>query len=280
MKIKHGFISTALIGIAAGVVRILQYKMTIGADGYYIGGHLSDLLRGILVGLFASGAIWSIICGLMQKKSQAVLPHHFTRSAAARILFLLLAPAALADGLYRLSTSADTLSLVLGVLCIASALTWLLLGIRGKQTPVLAILPVLQLGAMIIDYFWHTYKFIQVSEYTLGILGLCALVYFALLLTKAMIGADCSKQRLAIGSFMLMIFGAATLMAPLAGGFRIPLLLTAIQCFLYCLLAALMLIWLPEKSEPAPKAEGPDLEALNEYISELPEVEEDDENEL
>ncbi len=279
MKIKHGFISTALIGFFAGAVRILQYILTIDEEGYYIGGALSNFLEGVLAGLLICGIGLGILLGAMQQKTQVALPHHFAKSTPPRVLFLLIAAVFLADGIWRLAAAGSALDRIIGILCVGAALNWGLLGLQGKLVPVLSLLPILQAGALIIDYFWRTYKYIQVSEYAIGILGLCALAYFILALMKAMTGADCSECRLARSGFCLTVLSFAAFMAPLASELQIGQIFLALEGLLFSLLAALILIWLPEKPAVHRQTAIPDPAVLKEYISDLPEIQEENEEE-
>lgn len=276
MKTKHCFLSAALIGIAAGVVRILQYIWTIDPRGFYLGDRRSDFLAGCLVGLLAVGVLFGILSGIRQKKEPAAL-YHFGKSTPTRLLFLVLAAVSIADGIFRLAGGIS----VPTVLCFLGGVAWLVLAFRGTFPPFMELLPLLQLGGLIVDYFRSTYKYIQISEYSLRLLGLCAMAYFALVLIKTMTGADCPRGRLITAACLLLIFGVVSFLAPLAGGFEWSKLLFAVHGFTYCLLAALTLIWLPEgKLSPAAPIETPNPDTMNEYISDLPEIQEEDKDVL
>lgn len=274
MKTKTCFLRAAILGLTAGVVRVLQYIRAIDPRGFYLPGGQAEFLSGLLVGLLAVGALFSVLSGIRQKKAQATLSHHFCQSSPTRILFFLLAAVSLADGLFRVLHVGPS---VTALLCFSGGLTWLLFGALGKVLPFLNLLPLLHLGGLIVDYFSQTYKYIQISEYSLSLLGLCAMTYFALLLLKTLSGADCSRRRLIAGSSLLLTFGATSFLAPLSSGFSVSALLFAVHGFVYCLLAALTLIWFPEeKATVAPATSSPDLQELNTYISDIPEVQEDE----
>ncbi len=274
MKIKNCFLGSALIGFAAGVVRILQYIFTIDDRGFYTDGRLSSFMAGLLVGLLAVGAVWSILCGALQKKDQAVFFHNYCKSTPTRVLFILLAAVSVADGVLRLVTDGFS---IIPLLCLAGGIAWFTLGMTGAFPTLMGLMPLLHLGGLIVDYFRNTYKYIQVSAYSLGLLGLCAMIYFALVLIKVLAGAECTRRRLVGAGCILLVFGFASFLAPLAGGFSLNGLLFAAHGFTYCLLAALTLIWLPEgKHMPAPLAESPDPNTLDQYINEIPEVQEDE----
>lgn len=276
MKTKHCFLSAALIGIAAGVVRILQYIWTIDPRGFYLGDRRSDFLAGCLVGLLAVGALFSLFCGIRQKKSPATL-YHFGKSTPTRLLFLVLAAVSVSDGIFRLAGGIS----IPTVLCFLGGIAWLILALRGTFPPFMELLPLLQLGGLIVDYFRSTYKYIQISEYSLSLLGLCAMAYFALVLIKTLAEAECPRGRLITASCLLLVFGVTSFLAPLAGGFEWSKLLFAVHGFTYCLLAALTLIWLPEsKNDQAAPIETPNPDTMNEYISDLPEVQEDEQDVL
>ncbi len=274
MKSKNCFLSAASLGVVAGAVRVLQYIWAIDSRGFYYHNEWADFLSGLLVGLLAVGALFSLFSGIRQKKEQVNLSYHFCQSAPTRILFFLLAAVSLGDALYRfLSVGFSPMIL----LCIFGSFTWALFGITKQILPFMNILPLLHLGGLIVDYFRQTYKYIQVSEYALSLLGLCAMTYFALLLLKALSGADCSRRRLVTGCCLLLTLGAASFIAPLTAGFSVSDLLFAVHGFTYCLLATLTLIWLPEKAVTQPPvSSSPDLQEMNTYISEIPEVQEDE----
>lgn len=276
MKTKHCFLSAALIGIAAGVVRILQHIWTIDPRGFYLGGRLSDFFAGCLVGLLAVGLLLGIFSGIRQKKEPATL-YHFGKSTPTRLLFLILAAVSVSDGIFRLAGGIS----IPAVFCFLGGIAWLILALRGTFPPFMELLPLLQLGGLIVDYFRSTYKYIQISEYCLGLLGLSSMAYFALVLIKTLSEADCTKGRLITASSFLLVFGVTSFLTPLTDGFEWSKLLFAVHGFTYCLLAALTLIWLPEgKHSPSAPIETPNLDALNQYISDLPEVQEDEQDDL
>ena len=274
MKIKNCFLGSALIGFFAGVVRILQYIFTIDDRGFYTDSRFSSFMGGLLVGLLAAGVVWSIACGLTQKKEQALFFQVFTKSTPTRVLFLILAAVSLADGILRWITAGLSIT---PILCLAGGIAWFALGMSGVFLPLMELMPLLQLGGLIVDYFKHTYKYIQVTTYSLGLLGLCAIIYFALILIKVLSGAECTRRRLVSGSCILLVFGSSSFLAPLADSFTLSGLIFAVHGFTYCLLAALTLIWLPEgKHVPTPPKDTPDPNELDQYINEIPEVQEDE----
>lgn len=274
MKTKHCFLGAAAIGFLAGVIRILQHTWTIDPRGFYTEGLLSSLLAWLLVGLLAVGAVWSIVCGATQKRGQAIFFRSFCTSTPTRVLFILLAAISFADGGLRLMEAGLSLT---PCLCLAGGIAWLTMGLTGAFLPMMELMPLLQLGALIVDYFKNTYKYIQVSTYSLGLLGLCAATYFALVLIKVLNGADCARGRLTTASCLLVLFGCTSFLAPLADGFSLQALIFAVHGFTYCLLAALTLIWMPEgKHLAVPENEVPDPNELDQYINEIPEVQEDE----
>ena len=58
MKIKHGFIGAWSIGLAAALLRAVQYITVIDKEGYYTKGGLSSFLGGMLIGLMAIGVLF------------------------------------------------------------------------------------------------------------------------------------------------------------------------------------------------------------------------------
>ncbi|MBR6793310.1 MAG: hypothetical protein IKM48_02995 [Clostridia bacterium] len=274
MKIKNCFTGAAIIGFLAGVLRVLQYIFTIDDRGFYTDGRLSTLAAGVLVGLLAGGVLWSIVCGGSQPKGQALFFQKYCSSTPTRVLFAVLGLISIADGILRIT--AEGLSLI-PMLCIVGGLAWLSISAFGAFLPLMELMPLLQLCGLIVDYFRHTYKYIQVSEYALSLLGLCAITYFALVLLKVLSGAECTRRRLVGASCILLVCGCSSFLAPLAGGFSLNALIFAVHGFAYCLLAALTLIWLPEGKPPVTVPnEAPKPEALDQYINEIPEVQEDE----
>ena len=79
MKSQHGLLAAGTAGLAAGILRIVQYRLTIDRDGYYLEGALSDILSGVLIGLLAAGTAFCLICGLLQKKEQCSFSAVFGR---------------------------------------------------------------------------------------------------------------------------------------------------------------------------------------------------------
>lgn len=278
MKNKQGFYGAAAIGGAAGVLRVLQYIFTIDQEGYYARSGFSSFLSGMLIGILAVGVLWSFFSGRSQKQavSFGILPK---RNPLEQICFALLGGTALINGLVQLiGSGGSALPALAGLLMLAGGAGWLLLAAKGSRAPALiGLLPVLQLAALLLVYFRETYKFIQVSEYTIVTLGLCALCYFTLLLMKVQAGAECTKARLTVAACLVLVFGGAAFIAPLAGNFSPMLLLQCVQGSGFILLAALVLKQLPEDAAPAEEPqEAPDLSQLDEYISNIPDVEENE----
>lgn len=277
MKIKQGFYGAAAIGIAISVLRILQYILSIDAEGYYKAGGLSSFLSGMLIGLLAVGAIWSILCGFKMKAAVS-FRRLIGEKPIVKVCFAALGISGMASGVLKLIGAKGTLPILGAVLILAGGICWLLLAIKGSLPGLAVLLPVAGIIAEILLYFWNTYKFIQVSEYALVLLGLCCLCLFTLLLMKALAGADCSKGRLATAACFTLIFGGAAFLAPLAGGITPDAILRGIEGIAFILLAAFALKQLPGADAPATEEtwESPDLSHLNEYISNLPEVEENE----
>ena len=270
MKIKHGFIGAWSIGLAAALLRAVQYITVIDKEGYYTKGGLSSFLGGMLIGLLAIGVLFCFLAGRKKK-----VPLTYSELiGGSSVPMVLLGAVSLADGIYRLIFAKVLLPRVVAVLCLLGAIGWIVIGLMGKRAPsILGLLPIIQMGAIIIDYFWNTYKYIQVSEYALTVLALSAACFFVLLIMKALAEADCSKGRLMIGGCLLTILGLPAFPVSLMGGLTASRIFLAAEGVLLLLIAADVLRRLAKPCAPAPK-EGPDLSALNEYINNLPEVEE------
>lgn len=270
MKVKQGFMGSLLIGVLAGILRIIQYLFAIEKDGFYIRGALASFSSGVLTGLLLVGLVWSILAG-RKKKEQ----FDYAAFSGRNLWFILLGAVFAADGIYRVFTAQSTLMRVVGILCLAGALSWLLIGFLGRKVPgLLGLLPIFGFGGMIVAYFWQTYKYIQISEYTIVNLGLCVLCFFTMLLMKGFAGADCTRGRLTTAACLVLIFTPAACIAPLVDGLGIPDIFLACEGLLLLFLADITLQEIgtePQSSEPA---EAPDPAELNEYINNLPEVEE------
>ena len=298
MKTKHFLYGGVCLGIATALLRIVQYTSAIDEQGFYRAGSLSSFLSGCLVGLMLVGCVWSLLAKARQKEqvtAEALLPH-----GAADLLFWGLALASAAFGIYRIYLAATHGSLdfnlpgsipqpsyyfgeptldwpgaLVGGLSLLGAIGWVVLCYR-RETGFM-LLPILQLGAIIIDYFWATYQFIHVSGYILMTLGLCVLLLCTVSLAKASVGAVCTRGRLAGFS----VLAVCTLPACFTDAFfhpTLPNLLLAVLAFLFYALAIFILLQL-DKPTPLPQeeAEAPDLSALNQYFSEIPEEEQNDE---
>lgn len=281
MKMKQGFIGAGVIGLLAGVLRVVQYIFTIDNEGYYKTGALSGFLGGMLVGLLAAGLVWSLLCGAAQKKKLVSCDDLFGGSRWASVCFAVIGISALFEGLVRLLTAHTGLFLLAAVLMMAGGLCWVVLAFIPNRLPaLLGLLPIAQMGTAVLLYFAETYKYIQVSEYSLGILALCTECLLTLLIMKARAGAECTQKRLAGVACAILVFGFAATLAPIARiqTFNWSALCGTLRGIAFMLLAAVVLKQMSRPPKPLP-AEAPDLSALNEYISDLPEVEDEQPNE-
>ncbi len=283
MKIKS-FITGALsFGLAAGVLRTIQYLTVIDSDGFFKKDNLTVLLNGCLIGLLGIGLIWSLLSGLKQK-AQAPFADLYPRGLSDLLFFGLAAVAAF-EGIYRLYTLLRTppingIELLVSILCLLGALGWVSLSKRSAT--LLAIFPILHLSASIIDYFWATYQYIHISGYVLMVLGLCTLVLFTTMLMKAASGATCSRGRMVGFSTLAISMIPATFIEPFFNP-TLPNIILALQGGLTFFLALLTLIQLSKpaptpKSAPTTEPNQPDLAALNQYFAEIMEEDEDNES--
>ncbi|PWM40572.1 MAG: hypothetical protein DBX52_02825 [Clostridiales bacterium] len=281
MKIKPGFISVFLIGLIAGILRVAQYILAIDEEGYYLKGGLPRFLEGFLVGLLLVGLAWAVFCGIARKSVQVGFSSLGLEALYPRILFALLGLTAAAQGILCLTGSVKPTSVLVGLFCLLGAIGWFLPARLGRATGLTALLPLLHLGAAVIAYFWDTYKYIHISEYALGLLGLCVLLFFALNLMKIVAGGEVPQHRLARAGFYTLLFSFASFLAPAAGmmlhGWKAETLLLCLTGLLYILLAVYTLRRLPA-AVVFPRAEGPDVSEMNDYISDIPEIKENDEN--
>ncbi len=300
MKIKHFLYGGLGLGLAAGLLRISQYIFTIDEQGFFRTGNSASLLNGCLVGLLLIGCLWSFLAK-MQKKEQVTAKVLFPRGAAD-LIFGGLALLSAAFGIYRIYLAAthsplsfhlsgglaeapfsvvepavNWLEILVGVLCLLGACGWIVLCYRRETG--FALLPILQLGTMIIDYFWATYQYIHVSGYILMTLGLCTVLLYTVSLAKASVGAVCSCGRLTGVSVLVL----CAVPACFVEGFFNPTLPNLLLALLGVLFYALAILTLLQLTKPQPmkttelEAEMPDLSELNQYFSEIPEEEQEDE---
>jgi hypothetical protein len=280
MKMKQGFIGAGIIGLVAGVLRVIQYIFTIDREGYYKAGALPGLLSGMLVGLLAAGLVWSLLCGAAQKKELVLCESLFTASRPAPICFAAIGIFAFFEGLMRLLTAFNGLLTLAAVVMMAGGICWVALAFIPRRLPaLLGLLPVAQMGASVLLYFAETYKYIQVSEYALGILTLCLHCLLTLLIMKARAGAECTKKRLAGVACAVLVFSFAATLAPIARlhTFNWNEICSTLRSITFILLAAETLKQLILVPAPLP-AETPDLSELDKYISNIPDVNEEENN--
>ncbi len=285
MKIKKAMIIAPVLGVLAGLLRVLQYHFALDEAGYFL---VTPLSKGLQIGLVAVlligfGLVWLMCHG----KKAAPLAGNEGKwiSFPVRLTFLVLAATAVLD-LVRIvlkggAVSAELLFYLLG------AIGWLILALGNSKENFWGALTLLRSGACIVAYFWSTYRYLHISEYTFEMLGLCVILLMNLQLVRGMAGATVPRERLARNCCYLLVLGFTSFIAPL---FRliqnqsgaVETVIRSLEGFAYMLIAWLILKRLPLISE-APKApageesEAPDLETLTEYISELPEIEEEDE---
>lgn len=290
MKTKSCLSGATVLGILAGLTRVTQYILTIGKDGYYLPSILSSILNYTLVGLLVLGAAWILFCGFGGKKREVSFAPLYNRSPYAALCFWALGLLAFADGALRLLNAEVRMDYILAAICLAGGLGWILLerlALRGKCPGLLSILPALHLGAWLLDYFWTTHKYIHVSEYALVILTLCALLLFAFAIIKPAGGGASTGQRICATAGLVIIMTCAGFL-PMGPAFYLQGMnrdaffhngLIFLTGLFYLILAILTLKRL-SKLPPDPVAEepaSPDLSALESFLSDLPEVEDEEE---
>lgn len=295
MKTKSCLQGATIFGGAALILRLTQYILTIDEQGYYKRGLLADILGYGLIALLTLGTLWILICGFGGKKREVDFPALLGESTLAQICFLGLSALAILDGFRRLypliptlRANPDYFGLIVAALCILGGIGWILVAFRsanGNCGLLNGLLPVLHLCAVLLDYFWTTYKYIHISEYILMTLGLAAVLLFVLAIMKpAGDGASTGHRICATAGLTVIFCGVAflpQLVITLQRGIYLQDLIFFFSGILYLILALLTLTRLP-KLPPAPIEEEEDenradLSALYEYLSDLPEVEEDEE---
>lgn len=290
MKTKSCLSGAGVIGALAGLTRLAQYILTIGKDGYYTAGLLSSILNYLLIGLLVLGTLWILFCGFGGKKREIAFAPLFDRSAYAALCFWALGLIAFADGGMRLLKADTRLGLLVGIACLLGGLGWILLerlALRGKGIGLLAALPALHLAAILLDYFWATHKYIHVSEYALTTLALGTLMLFTFTVNKPAAGGGSTGQRICATAGLAMIMSASTLL-PLLPAFYLQglqketmwqngvlFLIGLFQLILACITLK-RLSKLPPEQPKEQEPAGPDLSALEEYLSDLPEVEDEE----
>ncbi|MBQ7035865.1 MAG: hypothetical protein IJN34_09045 [Clostridia bacterium] len=287
MKTKTCLIGALSIGLAAGVTRILQYIFTIGPKGFYLHTPLADVLSIVLTALLAVGVIWCLIYGFSGSKEEACYSVLFRTKTKFNFFFFTVGLQSLVGCVIGIRNYLDTkspLQLIVATLCLLGGIAWLIIDrktVKGARVGLIAVLPVVHLGAVIIDYFWQTYKYIHVSAFTLALLGLCTCILLVLAVMKAAVGGACTLRRLGASAGLVLVFAFAGFWVPLFGEIFIENSM-AENSYLFTLgmylsgLAAQTLssiVCHPQKQEEQPTE--PDLSHLNEFLSNLPEIEEE-----
>ncbi len=274
MKLKQEFLVSALAGLAAGILRFIQYFTTIDEAGYYKPGTLSTVLNGVLLGFLGIGLLWGVLCSVYRKQNLTYTNLFHNRSWMKGI-FGILGCTVAAEGAYLLATAGAAIQRIGALLILIGAISWILLAAKGNHAPgFAAFFSVLQVGVSVLLYFWNTYKFIHVSEYALVLLGLCSICLLALLILKALAGAECTRGRSNAAACFVLTFGFTSFIAPLAHAVTFNGILRAIEGICFMALAAAVLNPVPNNGANTPRS-VPDLSQMKEYISDIPEVEEE-----
>ena len=289
MKTKTCLIGALSIGLAAGVTRILQYIFTIGPNGFYLHTPLADVLSIVLTALLAVGVIWCLIYGFSGSKEGASYSAILLTNPKNKFnfFFIMVGVYSFSGCLHGIGNYLDTkspLQLVVAALCLLGGIAWIIIDrktVKGAPIGLIAVLPVVHLGAMIIDYFWQTYKYIHVSTFTLALLGLCTYLLLVLSLMKTAVGGACTLRRLGASAGLVIVFAFASFWIPLFGETFVENTMVESDSHFYfgIYLSGLAfqtlygIIRLPKKQEEQPAE--PDLSHLDEYLSNLPEVEEE-----
>ena len=274
MKNKIGLFGTVGLGILALVIRIVEYFITLDQEGYYLAVSAASVWSTVRIAVLIVGLLLSLICYAGQKE-QTELSVLYSRDWMPRILFGLMGVASGVDGIFRLMDAASSLDAVTAVLFLTGAFGWLWMGRSPKRAALWTLLPMLQLAGQIVYYFWTTYKYIHISAYLLGMLGWCAALFFTFSLSKTLVGAACSKERLGAAGGIVLVLLPMAFVVPLFGGLNVPAVFTAAEGLILSVLAGYTLNCLSRKPKEAAPMEMPDLSMLNEYMDAIPEVEEE-----
>lgn len=286
MKIKSCLAGATVFGIAAGVLRILQYILTIDESGFFKMGILSTVLNIALIVALGLGTLWIVICGFGGKKRETEFGALFTKKSQLGY-FILLSLLTFADSIHRFLTQTDRLNRIVAILGVAAGIVWIVLGsraVKGKGLGLWAALPILHLGGMILSYFWQTYKYIHNSEYILLTLGLCGFLLFILALLKPAADGFSTRQRLCATAGLSIIFSWGVFLPVMVGqvlrGFQ-NVSFSEIHFFLMALVLHPLATYILKRLSQLPKEDivedvtAPDLSHLNEFLSDLPEIEEE-----
>jgi len=300
MKTKLFLCGGLSLGLIAGVLRIVQYFTCIDELGFYQTGGPASFLTGCLVGILLVGCAWSILSS--RKLKEQVPANTALPRVPANLIFGGLATLSIAMGIFRIflattqtdpdfhlphaigdipsifsKPAVDWPGMLVSVLCLLGASGWIVLCFRRETG--FSILPTLQVGALIIDYFWATYQYIHISAYILMVFSLCAVLLYCASLAKLSVGASCSRGRLTGVSVLLLCLVPASIIE----SFIHPTLPNLMLLILNLLLFALAVITLLQLSKPQAKLEDetlsdmPDPAVLNRYFSEIPEEEQNHE---
>lgn len=244
MRIKKGLWGCLFIGLAAGILRAFEYLLTIDYAGYYFNTPLADFLKGALVGILVAGFLWSLFCGIERGGEEMGSQELIGGSSHLQFYFLVVGIVTAIDGVGRI-LAFNKLSIIAGLACLLGSIGWIAASKTRKALGMAAILPTIQIVALIIVYFWTTYKEIHISGHVLETLALCAQSLITLLVMKMMADATTSRARLARCCYwMLLLFPCANL-APLMrvakGIFSIQMVCTAINGIALMLLSVQIL---------------------------------------
>ncbi len=275
MKTQKMILSAAAFGGLALGLRLLQYIFAIDAGGYFKNTHLAAGLNGGLVGLLLGAIVIALLLARKAPKASPACEAPFGKQKALLIPALILAVLCLA----QLILSAITRRYPMLLLSPAAILGWALSLFYPKfreQASLTALFPVAYFAAKTIYYFLDTYKFIHISAYILNILWLCSALFFLLSLSRAATGLDCSLRRIAFAAQLAIVFAASALpgllikISPLS-------LIAAAEALCLIALAFAVLKALPAALPAEAPASAPDPESFNQFLSELPPLEEEEE---
>lgn len=284
MRIKKGLWGCLGIGLAAGILRAIEYLFTIDRAGYYLPGPTAEFLSGALVGLLIAGFCWSLFCGIERGGEELGSKELIGGSSHLQFYFMVVGIVTAIDGVGRIiggihiaggTVAIDKLSIIAGLACLLGSIGWIAASKARKALGMAALLPTIQIVVLIIVYFWTTYKEIHISGYILETLALCAQSLITLLVMKMMADATTSRARLARCCYwMLLLFPCANL-SPLLrmakGIFSIQMVCTAINGIALMLLSVQILSSLHWRiTHPAPKEQGKIPDEMEQFLSQLP----------
>lgn len=213
MKIKTSKAVLWCTVILFALVRILQCVFVIGQDGYFMEDTLNQLIlsRALYV-LMAVAVIVSFALRIGSGNKYSVKVENFAGMSLA-VCGLIVAVTFAISGVVQLISREAA-----GVLTVLTAtfFTLFVMGLKNTKTPVMKLFSIFALlypCARLITLFFSTFRMIKASENLLEVVGLCAMIFMFISLTKLTFGFEEPASKTAWSIYVFVAFG--TLLGPL-----------------------------------------------------------------